>query len=95
MSPGHRDRPLRNGSRPAPLRLAVLLQYPSEGLSLAFLILAVAALVIGGGFAEISSSGSPTSLLETAVIRWIILGSLVLFVVAYVVGGRRLQREQS
>jgi hypothetical protein len=56
-------------------------------VSLAFLALAVAALVIGGGFAEISSNGSPTSL-ETAVIRWIILGSVVIAAVAYAAGGR-------
>jgi hypothetical protein len=56
--------------------------------------LAVAALVIGGGFAEISSNGSPTSL-ETTVIRWIILGSLISFAVAYVIGGRALARDES
>jgi hypothetical protein len=56
-------------------------------VSLAFIALAVGALVIGGGFAEISSNGSPTSL-ETAVIRWIILGSLVIAAVAYAAGGR-------
>ena len=56
-------------------------------VSLAFIALAGGALVIGGGFAEISSNGSPTSL-ETAVIRWIILGSLVIAAVAYAAGGR-------
>ncbi len=62
-------------------------------ISLAFIALAVGALVIGGGFAEVSSNGSPTSL-ETAVIRWIILGSLAIAAVAYVVGGRdRANRE--
>jgi hypothetical protein len=58
-------------------------------LSLAFGAVAFGALVIGGGFAEISTNGSPTSL-ETAIIRWVILGSLVAAVVAYVIGGRRL-----
>lgn len=58
-------------------------------VSLFFLIVAFAALVIGGGFAEISSNGSPTSL-ETAIVRWTILGSLVIAVVAYVIGGRML-----
>jgi hypothetical protein len=62
-------------------------------VSLALGVIAVAALVIGGGFAEISSNGAPTTL-ETAVIRWIILGSLVLAVVAYVIGGRMLERGQ-
>ncbi len=49
--------------------------------------LAFAALVIGGGFAEISSNGAPTSL-ETAIVRYIILGSLLIAVTAYVIGGR-------
>jgi hypothetical protein len=56
-------------------------------LSLACFVLAFAALVIGGGFAEISSNGSPTSL-EIAVVRWIILAALVIGFVAYYVGGR-------
>jgi hypothetical protein len=56
---------------------------------LVFFVVAFAALVIGGGFAEISSNGSPTSL-ETAIVRWTIVGSLVIGVVAYVIGGRML-----
>lgn len=60
-------------------------------LSLLFGAVAVAALVIGGGFAEISSNGAPTSL-ETAIVRYVILGSLVAAVVAYVIGGRILER---
>ena len=56
-------------------------------LSLFFFVLAVAALVIGGGFAEISTNGSPTTL-ETAIVRYVIVGSLVLGAGAYVVGGR-------
>jgi hypothetical protein len=56
-------------------------------VSLLFGVIAVAALVIGGGFAEISSNGSPTSL-ETAIVRYVILGSLVVAVVAYAIGGR-------
>jgi hypothetical protein len=62
-------------------------------LSLVFGAIAVAALVIGGGFAEISSSGAPTST-ETAIVRYIILGSLIAAVVAYLIGGRMLQRER-
>jgi hypothetical protein len=58
-------------------------------VALLFFVLAFAALVIGGGFAEISTNGSPTSL-ETAVVRWTILGSLVIGVAAYVLGGRLL-----
>jgi hypothetical protein len=56
-------------------------------VSLFFGVVAVATLVIGGAFAEISSSGAPTEL-ETAVVRWIIVGSLVIAVTAYVIGGR-------
>jgi cation transporter-like permease len=55
--------------------------------SLVCFILAFAALVIGGGFAEISTSGAPTAL-ETAVVRWIILAALIVGFVAYYVGGR-------
>ncbi len=84
--------PLRNGSRPDRSQSRFFCNTPRK-VSLAFLILAAAALVIGGGFAEISSSGSPTSL-ETMVIRWIILGSLLLAVAAYVIGGRVLERDQ-
>jgi len=62
-------------------------------VSLVFGIIAVAALVIGGGFSEISSNGAPTPL-ETAIVRWIILGSLVAAVVAYVIGGQMLERER-
>ena len=56
-------------------------------------IVAFAALVIGGGFAEISSSGSPTSL-ETAAVRWVIVAALVVGVTLYVLGGRILRRGQ-
>jgi hypothetical protein len=62
-------------------------------LSLVFGAIAVAALVIGGGFAEISSSGAPTSM-ETAIVRYIILGSLIAAVVAYLIGGRMLERDR-
>ncbi len=55
--------------------------------SLVCFIIAFAALVIGGGFSEISTNGAPTAL-ETAVVRWIILGALVVGFVAYYVGGR-------
>jgi TRAP-type C4-dicarboxylate transport system permease small subunit len=55
--------------------------------ALACFVIAFAALVIGGGFAEISSNGSPTSL-ETSVVRWIILAALVVGFVAYYIGGR-------
>jgi hypothetical protein len=56
-------------------------------LSLVLFVVAFAALVIGGGFAEISTNGSPTSL-ETAVVRWIIVGGVVIGLVAYYIGGR-------
>jgi hypothetical protein len=57
-------------------------------------IVAFAALVIGGGFAEISTNGSPTSL-ETAIVRWTILGSLLIGAVAYMLGGRMLAERSS
>jgi hypothetical protein len=63
-------------------------------ISLFFLAVAVAALVVGAGFAEISKSGSPTSS-ETAIVRWVILASLAIFVVTYVVGGRTRVRSRS
>ncbi len=84
--------PLRNGTRPDRSQSRFFCNTPRK-VSLAFIVLAFAALVIGGGFAEISSSGSPTSL-ETMVIRWIIVGSLVISLAAYVIGGRALQRDQ-
>ena len=48
----------------------------------------------GQSLAEISTNGSPTSL-ETAVVRWTIVGSLVIGVVAYVIGGRLLAERSS
>lgn len=63
-------------------------------IALIFFVVAFAALVIGGGFAEISTNGSPTSL-ETAIVRWTIAGSLVIGVVAYVIGGRLLAERSS
>jgi hypothetical protein len=75
-----------NGSGPDRSQSRFLRNRPRQ-VSLFFLALAVASLVIGGGFAEISSNGSPTSL-ETAIVRWIILGSLVAAATAYAIGGR-------
>jgi len=75
-----------NGSRPDRSQSRFLCNLPRK-LSLLFLALAVAALVVGGGFAEISSNGAPTSL-QTAIVRYVIVGALVLGAVAYVVGGR-------
>ena len=51
-------------------------------------VIAFAALVLGGGFAEISSSGSPTSL-EINLVRWVIVAGLVVGFVAYLIGGRQ------
>jgi hypothetical protein len=62
-------------------------------VSLIFGVVAVATLVVGSGFAEISSSGAPTAL-ETAVVRWVIVGSLVIAVIAYAIGGRLRERRQ-
>ncbi len=78
--------PVSNGSRPDLSRSRFLCNVPRK-VSLCFIALAVAALVIGGGFAEISSDGAPTTL-ETAVVRYIIIGSLVMSAIAYVIGGR-------
>ncbi len=81
-----RSSPVSNGSGPDRSQSRFLCNLPRK-LSLLFLALAVGALVIGGGFSEISSNGSPTAL-ETAIVRYVIVGSLVLAAVAYVVGGR-------
>jgi hypothetical protein len=62
-------------------------------VSLLFGVLAFAALVIGGGFAEISSSGAPTAI-ETAIVRWIIVGSLVIGAIFYIIGGRMQAERQ-
>jgi hypothetical protein len=83
--------PTTNGHRPDPSRSRFFCNTPRK-VSLFFGVLAFAALVIGGGFSEISSNGAPTSL-ETAVVRWIIVGSLVLGAVAYVIGGRMRERQ--
>jgi hypothetical protein len=58
---------------------------------LACAVVAFVALVIGAMFAEISSNGAPTTL-ETAVVRYVIVGALVVGVVAYVIGGRMRAR---
>lgn len=79
--------PTRNGSGPPDHSQSRFLCNWARKVSLSFWVLAFAALVIGGGFAEISSSGSPTSL-ETAVVRWITLGGVVIGAVFYAVGGR-------
>jgi hypothetical protein len=82
-----------NGSKPDLSRSRFFCNNARKG-SLVCGILAFAALVIGGGFAEISSNGAPTSL-ETATVRWVIVGSLVLGVVLYVIGGRMLRSGSS
>jgi hypothetical protein len=81
-----------NGSKPDLSRSRFFCNNARKG-SLVCGILAFAALVIGGGFAEISSNGAPTST-ETAVIRWIIVGSLVIGVTLYIVGGRILRADR-
>jgi cation transporter-like permease len=82
-----------NGSQPDRSQSRFFCNNARRG-SLVCGIVAFVALVIGGGFAEISSNGSPTSL-ETAVVRYIILGSLVIGVTLYVIGGRMLRRGRS
>ena len=56
-------------------------------VSLLCFVVAFVALVIGGGFAEISSNGAPTPL-ETAVVRYVILAGVVAGAIAYLIGGR-------
>jgi hypothetical protein len=89
---GRRD-PAANGSKPDLSQSRFFCNNARKG-SLVCLILAFVALVIGGGFAEISSNGSPTSA-ETAVVRWVILGSLVIGATLYVIGGRMLRSGRS
>ncbi len=84
---GRRDA-AANGSKPDLSRSRFFCNNARKG-SLVCLIVAFVALVIGGGFAEISSNGSPTSA-ETAVVRWVILGAVVVGVTLYVIGGRML-----
>ena len=81
--------PAANGSRRPDRSQSRFLCNAPRKVALFFFVVAFAALVIGGGFAEISTNGSPTSL-ETTVVRWTIVGSLVIGVVAYVIGGRLL-----
>ncbi len=75
-----------NGARPDRSQSRFLCN-GARKLSLLCFVIAFAALVVGGGFAEISANGSPTSL-ETAVVRYIILGGVVAGAIAYVIGGR-------
>jgi cation transporter-like permease len=89
---GRRDA-AANGSKPDLSQSRFFCNNARKG-SLVCGILAFVALVIGAGFAEISSNGSPTSL-ETAVVRYIVLGSLVTGVTLYVIGGRLLRSGQS
>ena len=82
-----------NGSKPDLSQSRFFCNNARKG-SLVCGILAFAALVIGGGFSEISSNGAPTSL-ETAAVRWVIVGSLVLGATLYVIGGRMLRKGRS
>ena len=81
-----------NGSKPDLSRSRFFCNNARKG-SLVCAILAFVALVIGGGFAEISSNGSPTSA-ETAVVRWVIVGSLVIGVTLYAIGGRGVRADR-
>jgi uncharacterized membrane protein len=87
--PGRRDA-AANGSKPDLSQSRFLCNNARKG-SLVCVIVAFVALVIGGGFAEISSNGSPTSQ-ETALVRWVILAAVVVGVTLYVIGGR-LRRD--
>jgi hypothetical protein len=81
-----------NGSKPDLSQSRFFCNNARKG-SLVCVILAFAALVIGGGFAEISSNGAPTSS-ETAVVRFVIVGALVVGLALYVVGGHMQQAER-
>jgi hypothetical protein len=77
-----------NGRRPRPdLSQSRFLCNGARRTSLVCFVIAFAALVIGGGFAEISTSGAPTSL-ETTVVRSIMVVALLVGFVAYLIGGR-------
>jgi asparagine N-glycosylation enzyme membrane subunit Stt3 len=82
-----------NGSKPDLSQSRFFCNNARKG-SLVCGIVAFVALVIGGGFSEISSNGAPTSL-ETAAVRWVIVGSLVIGVTLYVIGGRVLRNGRS
>lgn len=86
--PSNRGSATNGSRRPGRSQSRFFCNVPRK-VALFFFVVAFAALVIGGGFAEISTNGSPTSL-ETAVVRWTILGSVVIGVIAYVIGGRLL-----
>lgn len=91
--PANRDSATNGSRRPDRSQSRFLCNVPRK-VALFCFVVAFAALVIGGGFAEISTNGSPTSL-ETAVVRWTIVGSLVIGVLAYVIGGRLLAESSS
>ena len=82
-----------NGSKPDLSRSRFFCNNARKG-SLVCGILAFVALVIGGGFSEISANGAPTSV-ETAAVRWVIVGALVIGVTLYVIGGRMLHSGRS
>lgn len=84
--------PAANGSRDLDRSQGRFSRNLPRRIALVFFVLAFCALVIGGGFALISKNGSPTSL-ESTVVRWTIVGSLVIGVVAYVIGGRLLTQR--
>jgi hypothetical protein len=79
--------PTTNGSRRPDRSQSRFFCNTARKVSLVCFVIAFAALVIGGGFAEISTNGSPTSL-ETAIVRWTIVAAVLIGVVAYIIGGR-------
>jgi hypothetical protein len=79
-------RPGSDGSGPGRSHSRFFRNLPRK-ISLACAAVAFGALVVGAGFAEISSNGAPTTA-ETAVVRYVIVGALVVGVAAYVIGGR-------
>ena len=85
--------PTTNGSRRPDRSQSRFFCNTARKVSFVFFVVAFASLVVGGGFAEISTNGSPTSL-ETAIVRWTIVGSVVIGVAAYIIGGRMRANQQ-
>ena len=84
--------PVANGSRGPDRSHSRFFCNTPRKVALICFVVAFAALVIGGGFALISKNGSPTTL-ETTVVRWTIVGALIVGFVAYLIGSRLLAQN--
>jgi hypothetical protein len=65
----------------------------AKKLALAAGAAAIMTLIVGAGFAEMSSSGAPTTS-ETQAVRWIALAFLAVAAAAYLVGGRMERQDR-